>query len=155
MPEVDELVEGPPEQLAMQNAYRKARTVAGCELPVLGVDTVVCLGERIYGKPRDAGEARMTLSALSGRRHTVISGICLLEAGRASSAAARTVVEFRALDGALIDWYLASGEWRERAGAYAIQGLGSALVASIDGDYTNVVGLPVPALLDAMAKAVR
>ena len=148
MPEVDELVEGPPEQLAMQNAYRKARTVAGCELPVLGVDTVVCLGERIYGKPRDAGEARMTLSALSGRRHTVISGICLLEAGRASSAAARTVVEFRALDGALIDWYLASGEWRERAGAYAIQGGGAALVQEIEGDYSNVVGLPVPTLLE-------
>ncbi len=88
------------------------------------------------------------LSALAGRRHTVVSGMCLIEDGRTRTAAASTVVEFRALDEALIDWYLASGEWRERAGAYAIQGRGAALVAGIEGDFLNVVGLPLTTLLE-------
>ena len=92
------------------------------------------------------------LSALAGRRHTVVSGLCLIEDGRPRTAAASTVVEFRALDETLLDWYLASGEWRERAGAYAIQGRGAALVAGIDGDFLNVVGLPVTTLLDLAPK---
>jgi septum formation protein len=115
---------------------------------VLGVDTVVCIEAQVYGKPRDAGQARAMLDALSGRRHLVLSGVCLIEAGKSRTAAASTVVEFRALDRALIDWYLESGEWRERAGGYAIQGHGAALVARIEGDYLNVVGLPVTALLE-------
>jgi septum formation protein len=115
---------------------------------VLGVDTVVALGARVYGKPADVGAARETLSALSGRRHTVLSGVCLISEGRARAAVASTVVEFRALDDSLLDWYLASEEWRERAGGYAIQGRGAALVAAIEGDYSNVVGLPVATLLE-------
>ena len=78
----------------------------------------------------------------------VISGICLIEDGSSRTAAASTVVEFRALDEALIEWYLASGEWRGRAGAYAIQGRGAALVSGIEGDFLNVVGLPVTTLLE-------
>ncbi len=116
---------------------------------VLGVDTVVCIGARIYGKPQDAGQARATLEALSGRRHVVLSGVCLIDTeGRPRTAVAGTVVEFRALDSALIDWYVDSGEWRERAGGYAIQGRGAALVTRIEGDYLNVVGLPVATLLE-------
>jgi septum formation protein len=144
---VEELEEGPPVDVAVENAYRKAAAVDGPGAVVLGVDTVVAVGARIYGKPRDAAAARATLSALSGRRHAVISGVCLIEAGRQRTAAAVTEVSFRGLDEALIEWYVESGEWRERAGGYAIQGRGAALVERIDGDYSNVVGLPVATLL--------
>jgi septum formation protein len=150
-PEVEELEAGPPQEVALENAYRKAAAVAGEGSGglVLGVDTVVSLGLRMYGKPGDAAQARDTLRALSGRRHVVISGLCLIgEDGRSRTAAESTVVEFRALDDPLIDWYVSSGEWRERAGGYAIQGRGGALVARIEGDFLNVVGLPVPALLE-------
>jgi nucleoside triphosphate pyrophosphatase len=145
VPDVDELEEGPPGEVAVENAYRKAAAVSGGL--VLGVDTVVALGKRIYGKPSDASEARATLAALSGRRHAVISGICLISEGRHRTAAATTYVDFRALDSELLEWYVASGEWRERAGGYAIQGKGAALVERIEGDYSNVVGLPVTTLL--------
>jgi nucleoside triphosphate pyrophosphatase len=150
VPEVEEAVSGDPEAVAVGNARRKAEAVAGRrpEPPVLGVDTVVCLGGRMYDKPADPETARATLEALSGRTHTVISGVCLIEAGRARSAAARTRVEFRDLDEGLLAWYVAGGEWRERAGGYAIQGRGAALIRRIDGDYLNVVGLPVATLLE-------
>jgi septum formation protein len=111
------------------------------------VDTVVALGPRLYGKPADAAAARATLEALSGRRHAVIGGLCLIGDGCHRTAAAVTGVEFRALSPELIEWYLESGEWRERAGGYAIQGRGAALVERVDGDYSNVVGLPVATLL--------
>ena len=115
---------------------------------MLGVDTIVCMDGRIYGKPEDAQEARGTLLALSGQTHTVLGGVCLIEARRPQTALVRTRVEFRPLSDAEIDWYLASGEWRDRAGGYAIQGRGGALVRRIDGDYLNVVGLPVSTLLE-------
>ena len=150
VPDVVELEEGPPHEVALENAYRKAAAIAGdgSDGPVLGVDTVVALGARLYGKPADAEQARATLIALSGRRHAVVSGICLIADGNPRSAAAQTGVQFRALDERLIDWYLASGEWRERAGGYAIQGRGAALVTGIEGDYLNVVGLPLATLID-------
>ena len=150
VPDVEELEAGPPHEVALENAFRKASAVAArvSGALILGVDTLVSLGARVYGKPDDADDARAMLSALAGRRHTVVSGVCLIEDGRPRTAAASTVVEFRALDQGLIDWYLASGEWRERAGAYAIQGRGAALVAGIEGDFWNVVGLPVTTLLD-------
>jgi septum formation protein len=148
--DVEELRSGSPHEVALENAFRKASAIAAgaADALVLGVDTVVSLGARLYGKPEDQDEARATLRALAGRRHAVISGICLIEDGRPRTAAANTLVEFRALDEALIDWYLASGEWRERAGGYAIQGRGAALVAAIEGDFLNVVGLPVATLLE-------
>ena len=144
---------GPPGELVVENAYRKAAAVAASCPPdacVLGVDTIVALGSVVYGKPGSVDEARETLNALSGRRHVVVSGVCLLSDGpdwRQRSAVARTIVEFRTVDQRLMDWYLSSGEWRERAGGYAIQGRGAALVAGIEGDYLNVVGLPVTTLL--------
>ena len=148
-PEVEELVEGPPHEVAVENAYRKAAAIvdAGPAAAVLGVDTVVCIGPQIYDKPEELGQARDTLIALSGRPHTVISGVCLVQDGSARTAMVSTLVEFRELEPRLIDWYLASGEWRERAGGYAIQGRGAALVASIEGDFLNVVGLPLATLL--------
>lgn len=151
IPDVEELETGPPHEVALENAYRKAAAAAPAadnERPVLGVDTIVSIGSRIWGKPVDEANARDTLLALGGRRHTVISGVCVIADGRTRTTTATTDVQFRALDDALVDWYLASGEWRDRAGGYAIQGRGAALVAAIDGDYTNVVGLPVPTLLE-------
>jgi septum formation protein len=134
-----------------ENAYRKAAAAAGGGADgqlVLGVDTIVTLGGRIYGKPAGLDEARATLRALSGHRHAVLSGICLIEGPRVRTAVSTTLVELRALDDALLEWYLATGEWTDRAGGYAIQGRGAALVRSIDGDYLNVVGLPVATLLE-------
>ena len=150
VPEIEELVEGAPAEVVSENARRKALAVAADDgrVPILGVDTVVCVRGRIYGKPRDADEARETLSALSGRTHSVVSGLCLFKPDGARTATATTLVEFRALDHRLLDWYLATGEWRDRAGGYAIQGRGAALVRGIEGDYLNVVGLPVATLLD-------
>jgi septum formation protein len=145
VPRVEELETGDAEEVALENARRKASAVEG-EL-VLGVDTVVVLDRRIYGKPADAEEAGATLRALSDRTHEVISGVCVRDRGAARAASARTRVRFRPLHSALLDWYLASGEWRERAGGYAIQGRGAALVEAIDGDYLNVVGLPLATLL--------
>ncbi len=135
--------------VALENARRKAQA-ARAEAPegahVLAVDTVVALDGAVHGKPADAEEARATLRALGGRTHEVIGGVVLDD----QATLAVTRVTFRELDDALIDWYLATEEWRERAGGYAIQGRGAALVRAIDGDYLNVVGLPVAALLDVL-----
>ncbi|HKG38450.1 MAG TPA: nucleoside triphosphate pyrophosphatase [Conexibacter sp.] len=121
---------------------------------VLGVDTVVVLDGVIYGKPADAAEARAVLARLSGRVHEVVSGIAVVEGDAAApqvrTASATTRVTFRQIDQSTLDWYLATDEWQERAGGYAIQGRGAALVAGIDGDYLNVVGLPVTALLELL-----
>jgi septum formation protein len=157
VPDVAELREGPPHEVAIENAYRKAAAVAQDhpDALVLGVDTIVALGSRLYGKPADRQEAGSTLSALAGKRHSVISGVCLLEQDRARTAAATTAVSFRAFDEAMLRWYLDSEEWRERAGGYAIQGRGVALVAAIEGDYSNVVGLPVPTLLELAPGLLR
>jgi septum formation protein len=150
VPEVREREDGPPVEVAIENARRKAEAVAAHrpDALVLGADTVVTFDGRIYGKASSAAGASATLATLSGRRHEVIGGLCLIDGGRAQTAAARTEVRFRTLDDRLIDWYVKSGEWRERAGAYAIQGLGAALVEGIDGEYLNVVGLPVATLLE-------
>jgi septum formation protein len=151
-PDYDESeLSGTPEQIAVTHARGKAASVAG-DL-VLGVDTIVVIEGRVLGKPPGEDEARAYLGLLSGRTHEVHSGLCV-RAGEAEYVRhAVTAVTFAPLDAADVDWYLASGEWRERAGGYAVQGLGAALVRSIDGDYQNVVGLPVPALIDAMAAA--
>jgi septum formation protein len=147
--DAEELTAGPPEEVALENAYRKAAAVGDQpRAAVLGVDTIVTLGSRIYGKPADRHAAGETLRALSGRRHAVISGLCLIEGDRIRTAAARTVVEFRELPEDAIERYLDTGEWRERAGGYAIQGRGALLVRAIEGDYLNVVGLPVAILVD-------
>jgi septum formation protein len=123
--------------------------VSGAEQAiVIGCDTVVVLDGAIYGKPADEDQARRTLAALAGRTHEVTSGLAVLCEGVERTAVARTKVSFRALDERLLDWYLGTGEWRERAGGYAIQGAGAALVRAVEGEYENVVGLPVAALID-------
>jgi septum formation protein len=146
-----------PAEVARVHAAGKAGAVAAgaAGRPVLGVDTVVAVDGIALGKPADADEAGRFLQLLAGRRHEVHSGLCLVAGGRRFERLATTTVSFRPLAGEDVDWYLASGEWRERAGGYAIQRRGGALVTGIEGDYTNVVGLPVAALLDAMGEAVR
>ena len=147
-PDVQELTEGEPRGLVRENAVRKARAVAAPGERVLGADTAVVLGGQVFGKPGDEREAEEFLALLSGRTHEVMTAIALREPdGSERSDVAVTQVRFRPLDRPSLDWYLATGEWRDRAGAYAIQGKGAALVEAIEGDYWNVVGLPVPALL--------
>jgi septum formation protein len=156
VPEVEELREGPPEEVVAENARRKAAAVAGNAAEgalVLGVDTDVVLDGRTLGKAGTEAEARARLEALSGRVHEVLSGISLLgpvvpgEAPPERSGIARSEVTFRSLDAKTLDLYLTSGEWRDRAGAYAIQGLGSILVERVEGDLSNVIGLPVGELV--------
>jgi septum formation protein len=141
---------GAPEVVAGENALRKAIAAGAAEGEiVLGVDTLVATELEIWGKPPNAAAAAETLRRLAGRTHVVVSGVALLRAGGdVQAATASTRVTFRPLDDALIDWYVASGEWEGRAGGYAIQGRGAALVQAIEGDYLNVVGLPVATVID-------
>ena len=146
---------GRPAHTVEENARGKAMEVLGRvrlrpgEL-VVGVDTVVVVDGHVLGKATDERQAAGYLRRLAGRRHDVFSGLHLCSRDRAVTAHAVTGVTFRELSDADVSRYVACGEWRERAGAYAIQGVGSALVAAVDGDYFNVVGLPVAALLDAL-----
>jgi septum formation protein len=146
VPEVEELSAGEPRSIVLENARRKAGAVEGER--VLGVDTAVVLDGKAFGKPRDAAEAERFLRALSGRDQDVMSGIVIRDATGERSDVAVTRVRFRELDEATIEWYLSRGEWGDCAGGYAIQGKGAALVEHIEGDYWNVVGLPVPPLLE-------
>jgi septum formation protein len=145
---VAEIEDGQPRAVARENALRKALGAAPrAGETVLGVDTLVATGNDIWGKPPDEQTARETLRRLSGRTHEVISGFAVVRDGAVEEGEEVTEVTFRDLDEATIDWYVARGEWRERAGGYAIQGCGAALVRRLDGDYLNVVGLPVAALI--------
>jgi septum formation protein len=144
-PDVEELSEGEPRQLVVQNALLKLRAVPGER--VLAVDSMVVWDGRAHGKPADAAEAELWLRELSGRWHEVMGGIALRDQGEERTDVAVTRVRFRDLSDADIERYLESGEWRDRAGGYAIQELGAMLVDGIEGDYFNVVGLPIPALL--------
>lgn len=155
IPDVEELTDGVPEEVVVENARRKAAAglQAGEGTLTLGVDTEVILAGRLLGKASDRTEARRRLEALSGRTHTVLSGVVLYGASTPGaesaerSGVARSEVTFRELDETTLETYLASGEWRDRAGAYAIQGLGSILIERVEGDFSNVVGLPVTLLL--------
>jgi septum formation protein len=162
--DVEERTEGAdPEGLVLANARLKA--LAGLETldegvedaVVLGVDTDVFVDGGMLGQPSDRAAAEERLRRLSGREHEVLSGLCLLGPRaeaipgapvRERSGVARSVVAFRPLDDATIGRYLDSGEWRGRAGGYAIQGLGSILVDRVEGDFSNVVGLPIRLLLE-------
>jgi septum formation protein len=150
----DELTDGAsPDAIAAENAHRKVRAVATAvgvpALPVLGVDTVVALDGQIYGKPDGPDQAIATLRQLSGREHTVVSGLSVIDSNGVGerTAVARTGVRFRSLGDAELAAYVDTDEWRDRAGGYAIQGRGALLVSEIHGDYLNVVGLPVAALV--------
>ncbi len=153
---MEEIREGEPEEVVLENARRKARAgLAGAPdgSVVLGADTEVVVDRRVLGQAGGEEEARSHLETLSGRTHTVLTGVVLLGPGREGrdpterSGVARSQVTFGELDASTLELYLGSGEWRGRAGAYAIQGLGSILIERLEGDFSNVVGLPVPLLL--------
>lgn len=136
-----------PRALVRENALLKAREVASrpecAGRTVLGADTVVALGRRVLGKPRDAEDAKSMLHALSGRTHRVITGYAVIYPDGSHFSGDRvTRVRFRDLGGDEIDSYVATGEPMDKAGAYAVQGLGAKLVESVEGDLNNVIGLP-------------
>jgi septum formation protein len=139
----------PPLELVETHARGKARSVerGPGDGAIVGVDTAVVIDGEALGKPADAGEARQMLRRLDGREHVVSSGLTLRHDGFEATGHAQTVVRFRALSAGETDAYVALGEWRGRAGGYAIQGRGAALVEELEGDYPNVVGFPVALLM--------
>jgi septum formation protein len=136
------------------HAVGKARSVAGLagDRPVLGCDTEVVCGGRVYGKPANESDAEEMLDSLGGTTHEVVSGLVVLTPGWEEVHREVTLVTFRPLDARDLAHYLASGEWEGRAGGYAIQGLGASLVERIEGDYLNVVGLPAARLVRLLAE---
>ena len=167
-PNVDEHMEGNPSpaQLVEELSLRKARAVArqaDGEALIVAADTVVALEGTVLGKPEDEREAFAMLSALSGNRHYVYTGVTVLRDGRAVTQHEVTTVTFRELEPDEISSYIATGEPMDKAGAYGIQGLGALLVSGIEGDYFNVMGLPVYRLgrilagfgIDLLALAAR
>jgi nucleoside triphosphate pyrophosphatase len=138
--------------VAEANARRKAVAVDG-DL-VLGADTVVAVDGDILDKPRDASQALEHVGRLNGRTHEVVGGIALARGGEIVAATHDiTRVTFRRSSPETLGWYVGTAEWVGRAGGYAIQGAGAALVARIEGDYLNVVGLPLARLLDLLEAA--
>ena len=121
---------------------------------VLGADTIVAVDARMLGKPKSAQEARIMLRRLSGKTHQVFTGFCLCRQRTARRVAdtVRTEVTFKALTDQELDWYISTGEPFDKAGAYAIQGLGTFLVRRINGSYTNVVGLPVCEVVEILIR---
>jgi septum formation protein len=156
---VEELTSGDPEQLVCLNALSKARALREAGVPARGVvldtpasppkrlviacDTDVVLDNEVLGKPASPSEAREYLDRMSGRAHTVISGLVVVEGGEVRSGIEKTTVVFRDLTEAEKARYVAFGEWEGRSGGYAIQMLGSSLVERLEGSVSNVVGLPV------------
>jgi septum formation protein len=113
------------------------------DLMVLGADTAVVVGGEILGKPRDVQDGERMLRELSGRTHEVLTGVAIRSRASGTGAVARTLVQFAPLDAQDVAWYVASGEGRDKAGGYAIQGLAARFIPRIEGSYSNVVGLPI------------
>lgn len=149
---VEEIVDGEPGEVVLENALLKARAVAERfeNSIVIGCDTDVVLEDKVIGKPGTRVDAKEYMRRLSGRSHCVYSGLALVgpAVGEVRTGVSRSTVTFRDLSEPEIDRYLDSGEWQGRAGGYAIQGRGSALVSEVKGDISNVIGLPVGLLLD-------
>lgn len=138
--------------IALQKA-RAAQAQAGPEDLILAADTAVCLDDRILGKPADARDACRMLALLSGKTHRVCTGLCLLKGGQSWQCRQQTAVTFYPLSPRLIDWYVSTGEPLDKAGAYGIQGKGALLVEKIEGDFYNVVGLPLAPLARMLSRA--
>lgn len=164
VPGVEELTSGEPEKVVVENALRKARALRAGGVPARGVvldtppapperlviacDTDVVLDSEVLGKPADAAEAREYLDRMSGRAHTVMSGLVVVEDGEERSGVEKTTVVFKDLTDAEKERYVRFGEWEGRSGGYAIQTLGSSLVERLEGSVSNVVGLPVGLLAE-------
>ena len=155
-PEIDETPQRGelPRPYCARMAREKATAVpAGPEDLVLSADTTVALGRRILGKPADAGEAAAFLMALSGRRHRVITAVCLRRGDRFWAREVESAVKLKRLSDVEVNAYLASGEWRGKAGGYGIQGLAGAFVPWLSGSFTGVVGLPLAETAALLAAA--
>ena len=151
----DEIVDGEPESVALRNAVTKRDATAAClsrPALVIAADTIVVLGDRILGKPRDRAEACSMLAELSGKRHTVITGVAILNSEKSVSAEGTeaTGVLFRDLTRDQIDRFVDAVNPMDRAGAYTVDGPGTLIVSSYDGCYQNVLGLPIPRLESLM-----
>jgi septum formation protein len=148
---------GDPDAYVRALAEAKAGDIAGRypESWVIGADTIVVVDGRILGKPRSGADAKQMLRSLSGRVHQVLTGYCIRHAasGTCFADTSRTEVRFKSLVPAEIDWYVATGEPFDKAGAYAIQGIGTFLVKTINGSYTNVVGLPVCEIIEFLIRS--
>jgi septum formation protein len=153
VPGVEELDEGDPRHLVVENARRKAAAVDSAGRLVIACDTDVVLDGEVLGKPADAAAAREYLERMSGRAHTVMSGLVVLADGEERSGVEETMVVFKPLSEAEKQRYVRFGEWQGRSGGYAIQTLGSTLVERLEGSVSNVVGLPV-GLLAGLAPAL-
>ncbi len=144
----------PVDEVAEYLAIKKARAVAGIFAPeeiIIGADSVVILQDRIYGKPKNYAEAVETLTALSGQMHRVITGVCLLAAGKEVSFSAESKVFFHHLTPAEIDFYIRRYQPYDKAGAYAVQEwIGLCKIARIEGTYTNIMGLPVDLVMQSL-----
>jgi len=162
-PEIDETawINEAPASFALRMAQEKALAVLNGRpesesVCIIAADTIVVLDGRILGKPVDADDAVATLHALSGKPHTVITGVCVMRRTGADVSikgdAVRTAVSFRSLSEAEIHHYVASGEPMDKAGSYAIQGGAAGMVDHIDGSYSNVVGLPMETLVRLLAE---
>ena len=142
-----------PSELVMELAKRKAKAVAKLienDSIVIGCDTVVAIENDILGKPENEKNAREMLAKLSGNIHSVYSGLCLVKGEKILTSFCKTDVHFDTLSAEDIDWYISQNEWADKAGSYAVQGKASVFVNKIDGDYFNVVGLPVNLLYKMM-----
>lgn len=148
VPGIEELTDGDPELLVVENARRKAQAVGAEGGIVVACDTDVVLGGEVLGKPADEIEAREYLERMSGCAHQVLSGLVVLDGPGERSGVERTTVVFKELSDEEKERYVGFGEWRGRSGGYAIQTLGSTLVERVEGSVSNVVGLPVGLLLD-------
>jgi len=135
-----------PRDMVLRLAKAKAAALAHPGELVLAADTIVVLEGEILGKPKDTADARSMLARIAGREHTVLTGVALEEPGRDRRAAevASSRVRMAALSPEEIDWYVATGEPLDKAGSYAVQGLGAMFVEEVFGNYANVVGLPIP-----------
>ena len=144
-----------PQDLVKELAYKKASAVADLsdeESVIIGCDTVVAIQDKILGKPKDEQHAREMLQMLSENVHSVYSGLCLIKGNKVLTEYCKTDVYFDKLTQKDIDWYINQNEWEDKAGGYGIQGKAAVFVQRIDGDYFNVVGLPVNLLYNMLNK---
>jgi len=131
------------ERLALEKARAALASIGAPRAPVLAADTTVVLDDRILGKPRDRDDATATLALLSGRSHEVLTAVAVVDTARAETAVNRSIVRFRPLESHEIEAYWRSGEPADKAGAYAIQGIGAIFVEELRGSYSGVMGLPL------------
>jgi septum formation protein len=134
-------------------ARAKAAAVAPQDLPVLAADTLVLCDGAVLGKPTSPADAARMLRSLAGRTHEVVTGVCVAHGGRARSGVESTAVTFASMSEAEIDWYVATGEPLDKAGAYHVDGRGALFISSVSGSPSNVAGLPVRLMLRLARKA--